>query len=568
MQVLKLKLILLISIMFCVFSQTSAEVSLHAYSDTVHLSTGVYEGNDLNPGDTLILETGLRDQLLFKNIIGTSENPIIVLNGQGETNIKSDSGRYGIAFRGSRYFKITGTGDESIERGIVISKVGISGGVGLTLEKLSRDFEVDHLEITDIPFAAIIAKTDPDSTLTSCRDSFLLSNAIFHDNYIHDIHGGEGFYIGHSRYKTGSVLSVNGKDTVVMPHLLSGVKVYDNIIENTGLDGIQVSSTTTDCDIYNNRISHDSQTEEYGQMSGIIVGGGSRCDCYNNRIFNGKGTGILMLGLGNSMLYNNLIVNAGLEFQPDDSLALQHGIYLNDKTLVDGSSFHIFNNTIISPKSDGIRFTSSKSQNNRFYNNLIVAPGSYDNYIWDNTSLKPADSYVYISNSDLGHVDTIRNFGFRYLEDAPLIYTEDKMYELQDSSFLIDGGTNVAAYGVNFDINNKPRPQGHEFDVGAFESDISNDGAFPEKVSIVNAYPNPAKENITIKFELDRDGFVNLFLVDLQGRLVEKIENGDKLRGTYTHTIDLTNHGHSMMIIFFEFEGKIHTRRIVRITHE
>ncbi len=43
-------------------------------------------------------------------------------------------------------------------------------------------------------------------------------------------------------------------DTVVLPHILKGVKVYNNVLENTGWDAIQVSSATSDCEIYNNLI--------------------------------------------------------------------------------------------------------------------------------------------------------------------------------------------------------------------------------------------------------------------------------------------------------------------------
>jgi len=50
-------------------------------------------------------------------------------------------------------------------------------------------------------------------------------------------------------------------------------------------------------------------------MSGILIGGGAKCDCYNNKIFDGKGDGIDVFGLGYMKIFNNLIVRAGRTFQ-------------------------------------------------------------------------------------------------------------------------------------------------------------------------------------------------------------------------------------------------------------
>jgi hypothetical protein len=549
------------------FAMVSGVVANHIFvNDTIKLHQKVYVGDNLAPGDTLFLESGHRDQLLLKNIVGELYQPITIINTTGYVEIETDSGMYGIAIRASRYLKLSGTGDEHHKRGIVIKRVGRKNGVGVTFEKLTSDFEMDHLEISNISFAAVIAKSDPDSSLKSSRDSFLLSNAIFHDNYIHDIEAGEAFYIGHSKYKTGAIVHRNGHDTVVMPHLLKNVKVYNNLIENTGFDGIQVSSANEDCAIYNNEIHYDSQAEHYGQMSGIIMGGGSRCDCYNNKIYDGKGTGILMFGLGNTKIYNNLIIAAGANYQVADTSILQHGILVSDKSMEDSSFVHVLNNTIVDPKSDGIRFTSSKSLHNKIFNNLIAEPGSFSTYEWDNTAYSTRDAYIYISNFSRGHVDTTRNIGYRREQDAPFKRGVDgEYYELKDSCYLVDVGEDLSGLHIRTDIDGNKRPTGMGYDIGAYESSFTNYDSYPLDISIVNVYPNPAINHTNIKYEIERDGLVSLLIIDIHGRVVKVLVQILQYRGTYTVKLNTRDLSNRMLFVYFDFEGEINVQKLMII---
>ena len=141
----------------------------------------------------------------------------------------------------------------------------------------------------------MFAKTDPDCTLTSVRSNFTQYNSVFHDNYISNS-GNEGFYIGSSFY-SGETINCNGKDTVVLPSVLKGVRVYNNIVKFSGWDGIQVGSAVSDCLIFNNLVMYDSGRVHW-QMSGFMIGGGDQCDCYNNYIYKGKGDAIESLGSG------------------------------------------------------------------------------------------------------------------------------------------------------------------------------------------------------------------------------------------------------------------------------
>lgn len=272
----------------------------------------IVDGNDLNvsPGNTICIDASQKDFLLIRNVHGNENNPVIIVNSGGQVIFDTDH-FYGIKMANCSYIKFMGNGYDDFEYGFKIKRVG--QGAGLSIDDLSTNIEVSNIEISNTLIAGIYAKTDPDCTFTSSRDNFTMYSLHIHDCYLHNI-GDEGMYIGHSKYVQGVYL--DGCDTTIYPHLIKDVKIYNNILEHIGWDGIQVSSADEDCSIYDNIIRFDSEKETTFQMSGILIGGGSKCDCYNNQIIDGKGDGIDVLGLGGFKVFNNLIVRAGKSFEP------------------------------------------------------------------------------------------------------------------------------------------------------------------------------------------------------------------------------------------------------------
>ena len=116
-------------------------------------------------------------------------------------------------------------------------------------------------------------------------------------------------------------------------------------------------------------------------MSGILIGGGAKCDCYNNKIFDGKGDGIDIFGLGFMKIYNNLIVRAGRTFKPNEPTEYKHGIYVGEVVNSPNATFKLFNNTIVSPKSSGIKYSNQEAAMGYIKNNIIANPGLDPEYI-------------------------------------------------------------------------------------------------------------------------------------------------------------------------------------------
>jgi hypothetical protein len=323
-------------------------------------------------------------------------------------------------------------------------------------------------------------------------------------------------YIGSSKY-AGQKFNCDGKDTILFPSLLKGVRVYNNIVKYTGWDGIQVSSASEDCSVFGNTVMFDSQAEEKNQMSGIIIGGGSKCDCYNNFISQGKGDGIESHGLGGYRIFNNIIVDAGRSYFPDDETKIKHGIFVSDASALSGESFYIVYNDIINPKSDGIRFQSEISKKNLIASNLIVNPGSFDLYENDNTSLTGADAFIMLPNSSIDVV-LENNFLTRHISEAMVSESD---YSVLPGSPLIDSSyTNPQ--NITFDFNNHRRPVGHYNDIGALEFDP--DDTDPGLTNMILVFPNPVQSSLSVKFT---SGLATSSLIDIHsfnGKIIDKKE--------------------------------------------
>src|SRR3989344_2378688 len=92
-------------------------------------------------------------------------------------------------------------------------------------------------------------------------------------------------YLGYTDYGDGKTDCSNGANPY--PHEMDGVLVYNNIIDNTGIDGIQVGLTTGDCRIYDNTITRHDRSNSANGRSGIQVNPGHNCDVYGNFINGG-----------------------------------------------------------------------------------------------------------------------------------------------------------------------------------------------------------------------------------------------------------------------------------------
>ena len=448
--------VILLTLPMAAFSQCDCDFIIST-SSSEWMFDGAAKG--VKPGDKICFANGTRTPISILNVNGTADKPVIITNMcDGKVTISGASGNpYAIEVHKSSHFKFTGSGNANEQYGIEMKGTVM----GIDIKELSTDFEVDHLKITNLQYAGILAKTDPTCDASTWRGNYTMRNTSFHDNYIADILG-EGFYIGNSHYHTTVAKTCNGTTVQVKEHEVINVKVYNNILKNIGHDAIQIGGATSECYIHHNDIYNTGTTNEYGQQSGIQINPGTNAECYDNKIDTGTGYGIFAGGRGGSHVYNNLIMNQG-----------QGGIIAQDYAPVDPSGFVFANNTLINNKDYGIYMFSQNTTQNLFINNIVVAYNQ-SNY-----------NYVYLNNpKGIKWTDT-NNIKTADLASLKFVNAAGKDYRLTAASALaLNLGKDATANGIKTDYDGVARPQGGLFDIGAFEFTTS---AAANKAPVANA---------------------------------------------------------------------------------
>lgn len=380
------------------------------------------DNNELNlpAGSKIGIQGKNRNGIYLINFHGTAEEPFIVVNCDGQTTITA--GSVGIKLHESSFMRITGTGS-SDKYGIKIS----ASLHGIMAEHGATDFEIDHVEISNSSSIGFAARSNPEPSTN--RDNFVQRNTLIHDNYIHDV-GNEGLYIGGSHWS----------DETKKEPVLKGVRVYNNHVENTGYDGIQVGSAIEDAEVYNNVIINYGYKNVTYHQSGLQANPGTTAKFYNNLIKGGTGNGIFLTGFSNDV-YNNVVVDCN-----------KYGMYIKDMDPLPNQSYRIFNNTMVNVGRAAVKMTSSQSVNNLFYNNVLInAAGGVEK-----------DSHMDFSLSN--------NFTSAVIADARFADPTNLDFRPTANSPLVDAGIAINTIGTlleDYLFNN--RISGGKIDIGAFE---------------------------------------------------------------------------------------------------
>jgi len=391
---------------------------------------------------------------------------------------------FGINFQNCRYFRLTGTGSSSYQYGIKISgdySMGVKAG------QRSSDMEIDHIEVMNASINGIRANTysnckdgsdndydydgdgkeayDLDDVVCPtndpnfpCRNPFTQYNTRIHDNYVHDI-GDEGFYIGYNRTVYASYAQGNPSRCPVSPkeplnRILSGVRIYSNLVKRTHAAAITVKGAPRDTLVYSNEIYESSTTPSPGQEGGIHLNLNAQCNVYNNFIKDAYAAGIIGAGIGGK-IYNNVIVEPGQKLSTSEPRA--SGIHVLSGT--QDKNYYVWNNTIVNPKSFGVYFTYRFGWDNRIQNNIIVNPGAYNGF--------GDSSYIYYSSDVQGKVSDNLKSRSTYQVDFENPNTDN--YSLYSSSPAVNSGIDLSSQGITYDFKGTSRPKGPRFDLGAYE---------------------------------------------------------------------------------------------------
>lgn len=277
---------------------------------TIPLTQTEVDGEALGvkPGDVLLLEAGTRPFLKLDRIVGAPEAPVQIRNHGGLVVMRNTDRYYNIFVARSHYFRITGTGDPALPRGIHLDGTGPHGS-GVSIAGLSSDYELDHLHISRPGFAGLLLKTDG-------ADGTLLENLLIHDNYIHDS-GGEGMYLGETKEKGQTLRHIRIWNNVVVragweacqiAHAESDVEVHHNVFYQAGLGGelwqdnnFQLSSNTT-VDFHHNIV--------IGAGAHLVIAMGGLAKTIRDNYFEGTiaGAGMSLMDSNVSKIANTTLV--------------------------------------------------------------------------------------------------------------------------------------------------------------------------------------------------------------------------------------------------------------------
>jgi hypothetical protein len=247
-------------------------------------------------GDTILISSLRTKSLKFIGITGDSISPIVIENSGGQVNIV-DTQWGGLVFENCRYLKISGKGHPGFKYGFRLN----ANQCGLAFTELSSDCEAENIHIDHLGFFGIYAKKDYGGNPPSPVPVF--ENLSIHDCLIENVT--EGMYLGETK--------TPGME-------FKKVKIYNNIVRNTGRESVQIANMTEDVEIYNNTFLNAGLDSEYAQNNILQIGDNSSANVYDNLLVGARGWGIISFGNGNNHFIHNYIADS-------------RGIFIDNRTV-------------------------------------------------------------------------------------------------------------------------------------------------------------------------------------------------------------------------------------------
>jgi hypothetical protein len=393
----------------------------------------------LPPGAVIGIKGGQRKTIDIKNFHGEANLPYIFTNCDGIAILDLSSKPEAIRIRNSSFIRLTGTGTPNATYGIEIK----DGSHGVRAYQKVSDLEIDHLSITGVG-VGIWVVTRPVCDGSANRGNYIQKNTKIHHNHVYDVHG-EGMYIGGSKWEVGFSNEACPGEKLYQADL-TGVRVFNNSVENTGWDGIQVGGAIEDCEIYNNTIKNYGLLNAGPHQAGLMINPGTTGKIYSNRIHGGTGNALHVLGFDN-LIYSNTISNCQM-----------NAIHVGDRNPLPNKSYRILHNTIFNTKGNALRFNTTKSVNNIFYNNFIA------NTTQKTFSISDEKLITFANNSI---TDALEDYPFEDISKNNLTPTLE--------SSLLDSAKTYTRDPIPVDALMRKRSVGAHADIGAFENQQEDD---------------------------------------------------------------------------------------------
>lgn len=337
-------------------------------------SNGFYK-----PGDVIYLK-GRFKSIQISNLSGSAAAPISIRNYKnsvvtiGTPSWNGGAWSVACAFSNCHYIRFGGQPDR---KSIVIT--GSTQTAREAYHMLQLGNKTDNFEIFNITITnggnGIVAKTDPvKGKPETVYPNTTLENLLIHDVTI-DGTKNEAMYIGHTATYWdltanapyyGPASRFTPEHQYVQPVIWRHVRIYNNIVKNTGLDGIQTAAIDG-LEICHNEISNWATQHNPAHNGGIVIGGRTtNTNTHNNYVHDGYGEFCQFYGSGANGATH--IINNNL-FRDNES----DGISMRGTA---NAIVKITNNTVAGTRENSLRINGYTGMTGKqiVHSNAFIAP--------------------------------------------------------------------------------------------------------------------------------------------------------------------------------------------------
>lgn len=283
------------------------------------------------PGDTIFIDSStasLRTYIYMAELLGAPGNPIVIIN-YGYVDMYS-----GIELYNCKYVEVSGQGVTGsavknnscglVMRGHFTDVIGgdtilyaNDGGPAFKFHGKSRNLRIHHVEFTKTKYGMQI-KNDENCDTTLNFPNWVIDSVEIDHNYGHKFES-QWAYLGSTEpdnaIDSARVVSCSGVNKFFNPGRLGNFKIHDNIIQNTGRGGIQLSTASVGTSrIWNNTIYITGAQRDDAQGGGITLGGYTKAIVDSNNIRCTYTYGIINYGTNIVRIYNNTIDSSGYTY--------------------------------------------------------------------------------------------------------------------------------------------------------------------------------------------------------------------------------------------------------------
>lgn len=276
--------------------------------------------------------------------------------------------------------------------------------------------------------------------------------------------------------------------------------VKNSEIYDCWLNGIQFSDGWQQGEFFNNLI-YDISQKQAAAAAAIRCGDTFYCYIHDNELYggaSGRGTGIYLQELANpSYVYSNEIhgfASSGISIfkvikTPGDLYIYNNLIHSNSTSgisIFDSTATKIYNNTFYNNAGYQLNITDVDALNVTIKNNIVMHTSTdFAMGLLSTNNVTEDHNIVYNSSSEIIAYDgtpyslaaykVVSGKGTGSLQTNPLLTSPTTDFTLTESSPARDAGTNVADVTTT-DYTGDFRPQGSNFDIGAYEYPVPGYG--------------------------------------------------------------------------------------------